>query len=141
MGRGGRALRSLFGVTLLVGVIWFFFVGIIANHATAMTKSMMVPSTRDFKHWEFVAQERYNFHQDFHLNYVSKRRVPNGPDPIHNRYIFLSQTTCMCIFSSSLNHLPAPHFSFLFFFEFFLEKKFNTYLMTRHDESSFCSLD
>ncbi|XP_022752241.1 uncharacterized protein LOC111300952 [Durio zibethinus] len=41
---------------------------------------------RDFKqHWEFVGQERRNSHQDFHLNYVSKRRVPTGPDPIHNR--------------------------------------------------------
>ncbi|OMO52775.1 CLAVATA3/ESR (CLE)-related protein 25-like protein [Corchorus olitorius] len=46
-----------------------------------MTKSIMVPSTKDFKHWEFVAQDTNNFH----LNHVSKRRVPNGPDPIHNR--------------------------------------------------------
>ncbi|XVF58175.1 hypothetical protein PTKIN_Ptkin07bG0042300 [Pterospermum kingtungense] len=85
MGRGGRALRLLFGVTVLVGIIWLLFVGIIANHATAMTKSLMVPSTRDFKSWNFVGQERRNSHEDFHLNYVSKRRVPSGPDPIHNR--------------------------------------------------------
>ncbi|XWS30305.1 hypothetical protein CRYUN_Cryun24cG0105800 [Craigia yunnanensis] len=85
MERGGRALRLLFGVTVLVGVIWLLFVCIIANHATTMTKSIMVSSTRDFKHREFVGQERLNSHQDFLLNYVSKRRVPNGPDPIHNR--------------------------------------------------------
>ncbi|XP_038886261.1 uncharacterized protein LOC120076488 [Benincasa hispida] len=24
-------------------------------------------------------------HPEWHLNYMSKRRVPNGPDPIHNR--------------------------------------------------------
>ncbi|CAK9313277.1 unnamed protein product [Citrullus colocynthis] len=24
-------------------------------------------------------------HPEWHLNYISKRRVPNGPDPIHNR--------------------------------------------------------
>ncbi|XWS32822.1 hypothetical protein CRYUN_Cryun22dG0022700 [Craigia yunnanensis] len=85
MGRGARALRFLFRVTVLVGVIRLLSVGIIAIHATAMTKSIMVPSTRDFKHWEFVGQERRNSHQDFHLNYVSKRRIPSGPDPIHNR--------------------------------------------------------
>ncbi|XVF16514.1 hypothetical protein REPUB_Repub10bG0037800 [Reevesia pubescens] len=85
MGRGGRALRFLFVVTVLVGVIWLLFVCIIANHATLMTKPVMVSPSRDFKHWEFVGRDRLNFHQDFHLNYVSKRRVPNGPDPIHNR--------------------------------------------------------
>ena len=100
MGRGGRALRFLFGVTVLVGVIWLLFVCTIVNHATTITKSIMVSSTRDFKHQEFVGQERLNSHQDFHLKHVSKRRVPNGPDPIHNRYIFLYQITCTCIFSS-----------------------------------------
>lgn len=29
-------------------------------------------------------------HPEWHLNYMSKRRVPNGPDPIHNRYCLLS---------------------------------------------------
>ena len=100
MGRGGRALRFLIGVTVLMGVIWLLFVCTIVNHATAMTKSIMVSSTRDFKHQEFVGQDRLNSHQDFHLNYVSKRRIPSGPDPIHNRCIFFSQITCMCIFSS-----------------------------------------
>lgn len=103
MGRGGRALRLLFGVTVLVGIVWLLFVGIIANHATAFTKkSIMIPSTRDFKHWNFhVGQARHDSHEDFHLNYVSKRRVPSGPDPIHNRYILQPKIiTCMCIFSS-----------------------------------------
>ncbi|XVF14188.1 hypothetical protein REPUB_Repub09cG0035700 [Reevesia pubescens] len=91
MGRGGRVLRFLFRVTVIAVVIWLLFVCIIANHATAMTKLILVPSTRDLKHWEFVAQDRRNSHQDFHLNYVSKRRVPNGPDPIHNRRVSKSR--------------------------------------------------
>uniref|UniRef100_A0A6N2MTG1 Uncharacterized protein n=1 Tax=Salix viminalis TaxID=40686 RepID=A0A6N2MTG1_SALVM len=34
---------------------------------------------------------------DMDLNYVSKRRVPNGPDPIHNRYTLLStEITSAC---------------------------------------------
>lgn len=90
MGRGGRALGFLYGVTVLVGVIWLLFVCTIADHATATTtKSIRVSSTKGLRHGEFVGQERLDSHQDFHLNYVSKRRVPNGPDPIHNRYIFL----------------------------------------------------
>lgn len=26
-------------------------------------------------------------HADLDFNYMSKRRVPNGPDPIHNRFV------------------------------------------------------
>ena len=91
MGNGGKALRFRFEVTLvLVGVIWLLFVRrIIANHATTIAaKSTMASSTRDVKHRDFVGHddERLNSYQDFHLNYVSKRRVPNGPDLIHDRY-------------------------------------------------------
>ncbi|GKU97043.1 hypothetical protein SLEP1_g10226 [Rubroshorea leprosula] len=85
MGIGSRTLRALFGVCLFVGFIWFLFADIIGNHVTTTKTAKMVSTTRNFKHWKFVAEERHPFHQDFNLNYVSKRRVPNGPDPIHNR--------------------------------------------------------
>ncbi|KAK8673568.1 hypothetical protein V6N13_111895 [Hibiscus sabdariffa] len=93
MGKSERALKFLFGVAVLVGVVWLLFVGIVANRASATKKPITVPSTRVFKHLEFVAKGKLNSHQDFHFNYVSKRRVPNGPDPIHNRYRFLPHIT------------------------------------------------
>ncbi|KAK8653343.1 hypothetical protein V6N13_127350 [Hibiscus sabdariffa] len=80
MGKGGKALKFLFGVAVLVGLAWILLlllVGIVANRATATTKLITASSTREFKRWEFV--------QDLHFDYVSKRRVPNGPDPTHNR--------------------------------------------------------
>lgn len=30
----------------------------------------------------------HHVHQKIDFNLVSKRRVPNGPDPIHNRFVF-----------------------------------------------------
>ena len=30
-------------------------------------------------------------HAELDINNMSKRRVPNGPDPIHNRFVNLSQ--------------------------------------------------
>ncbi|KAE8667567.1 Detected protein of unknown function [Hibiscus syriacus] len=85
MGKSGRALKFLFGVAVLVGVVWLLFVCIAGNRAIARTKPTTVSSTREFKHLEFAGKGKLNYHQDFHFNYVSKRRVPNGPDPIHNR--------------------------------------------------------
>ncbi|KAE8706728.1 hypothetical protein F3Y22_tig00110388pilonHSYRG00127 [Hibiscus syriacus] len=83
MGKGGRTLKFLFGFTVLVAVL-VMVVGDLVNRATTTTKSITISSTREFKRWEFVAKEKLGSHQDFHFSYVSKRRVPNGPDPIHN---------------------------------------------------------
>ncbi|KAK0585405.1 hypothetical protein LWI29_028029 [Acer saccharum] len=55
---------------------------------TTTTVTMKVPSTENFKQRKLIAREKnqhHTHHQDSDLNYVSKRRVPNGPDPIHNR--------------------------------------------------------
>lgn len=86
MGSGGCVLRFLIGAVIFLGVIWLLFAGILANHATKTT--VTVPSTEISKHWKLIAREKHHAHQDMDLNYVSKRRVPNGPDPIHNRYIY-----------------------------------------------------
>ncbi|KDO72414.1 hypothetical protein CISIN_1g034498mg [Citrus sinensis] len=80
---GGCVLRFLIGAVIFLGVIWLLFAGILANHATKTT--VTVPPTEISKHWKLIAREKHHAHQDMDLNYVSKRRVPNGPDPIHNR--------------------------------------------------------
>ncbi|CAL1357871.1 unnamed protein product [Linum trigynum] len=75
MGKGGsRVLRVISGAVLLFVVVWFLCVGVLANHATRKLQRFAVSSTG-----------RHHFHEGLDLNYVSKRRVPNGPDPIHNR--------------------------------------------------------
>lgn len=81
-------LRILFGAIVFVGLIWFSYVGVIANQATKSTKVITISSAGNLKHMKLTGRERHAVHQDWDLNYVSKRRVPNGPDPIHNRYLF-----------------------------------------------------
>nr|GEU82415.1 CLAVATA3/ESR (CLE)-related protein 25 [Tanacetum cinerariifolium] len=63
MERNGRlVLRTVF----LVGFCWFLLFGVSTSFGV-------------FKSREVTRKEGSV------LNYVSKRRVPNGPDPIHNR--------------------------------------------------------
>uniref|UniRef100_A0A6N2LPE7 Uncharacterized protein n=1 Tax=Salix viminalis TaxID=40686 RepID=A0A6N2LPE7_SALVM len=85
MGRGGRILRALFGAAIFWGVIRFMYVGILPSHATTLMASIRVPSAGAFKHLKLSGGESHLVRHDMDLNYVSKRRVPNGPDPIHNR--------------------------------------------------------
>lgn len=82
MGGGGGGLKALFGAIVFLGVICFLFAGIIANHVTTIRTPSL---SRNSKNWNSVAEERHLNHRDSNLHYVSKRRVPNGPDPIHNR--------------------------------------------------------
>ncbi|KAF5746850.1 CLAVATA3/ESR (CLE)-related protein 25 [Tripterygium wilfordii] len=87
MGRGSRVPRVLFGASVLVGVIWLLCVGIITDNGIVAMMTMTTPPTGDFEHLSLTGREinpggrRHNL--DFH--FVSKRKVPNGPDPIHNR--------------------------------------------------------
>ncbi|KAJ6421746.1 hypothetical protein OIU84_029019 [Salix udensis] len=67
------------------GVIRFMYVGILPSHATTLMASIRVPSAGAFKHLKLSGGESHLVRHDMDLNYVSKRRVPNGPDPIHNR--------------------------------------------------------
>lgn len=78
----GRVSGGSPGAVLLVGVLFFLFLGIISCQTRQMG-TITVPSTGSFELLKPVEKQRRAGH---HLNYVSKRRVPNGPDPIHNRY-------------------------------------------------------
>ncbi|EOA25615.1 hypothetical protein CARUB_v10018963mg [Capsella rubella] len=69
---GGNGIRALVGAVLYLGMIVFLLVGILANSASS------VPSTEKVKTLRFSGK-------DVNLFHVSKRKVPNGPDPIHNR--------------------------------------------------------
>lgn len=91
MRSGSWGLRVCLGAAVLFGVIWLFFIGILANHATTTTTTTVkVASTEIFRDRKLIQREKLHVHQDLNLHYVSKRRVPNGPDPIHNRYVHIS---------------------------------------------------
>nr|XP_043608781.1 CLAVATA3/ESR (CLE)-related protein 25-like [Erigeron canadensis] len=64
--------RAILRAVLVVGFCWFLLFTV----STTIQAKLGVPSTASFG----VFKSR-----GVVLNYVSKRRVPNGPDPIHNR--------------------------------------------------------
>ncbi|AES74643.1 Clavata3/ESR (CLE) gene family member MtCLE02 [Medicago truncatula] len=55
------------------------------NHQTKRT--ILVPMNVNVlsRQLKLVSMQRHALHSDSRLVIVSKRRVPNGPDPIHNR--------------------------------------------------------
>ncbi|GMP29088.1 hypothetical protein CsSME_00004354 [Camellia sinensis var. sinensis] len=86
MGGGGRVLRALLGAVFFMGFIWFLFVGVLASRVTRTTTTTIHESTaKSDELLKLIAKERQVGHWDLDPNYESKRRVPNGPDPIHNR--------------------------------------------------------
>ncbi|KAL0855983.1 hypothetical protein Bca101_061136 [Brassica carinata] len=73
---GGNGIRALVASVVSLVIILFLLVGILANSAPS------VPSTKEVKPLRFSGK-------DVNLFHVSKRKVPNGPDPIHNRFSHL----------------------------------------------------
>ncbi|WCJ21752.1 CLAVATA3/ESR-RELATED 25 [Euphorbia peplus] len=79
---GGLKMMLL---ALVLGLVWF------VSPATAKTNTMAVTVESSNKHEElhqFNGREKQQLIYDPHLNsnyMMSKRKVPNGPDPIHNR--------------------------------------------------------
>ncbi|CAF2143709.1 BnaA02g29310D [Brassica napus] len=74
---GGNGIIALVRVVVSLVIIVFLLVGILANAAQS------VPSTEKVKSLRFSGK-------DVNLFHVSKRKVPNGADPIHNRFIIFS---------------------------------------------------
>ncbi|KAI3462968.1 hypothetical protein Pfo_019631 [Paulownia fortunei] len=66
MGSRSKVMRA----ALSVSFIWFL---------------LLVISAESVNQLKLMEIENGALHQNFNLNYVSKRRVPKGPDPIHNR--------------------------------------------------------
>ncbi|KAL7232444.1 hypothetical protein ACSBR2_010466 [Camellia fascicularis] len=86
MGGRGRVLRALLGAVFFMGFIWFLFVGVLASRVSRTTTTTIHESTaKSDELLKLIAKERQVGHWDLDPNYESKRRVPNGPDPIHNR--------------------------------------------------------
>lgn len=79
-------LRALFGATALVLFIVFLFVEIVRSGATTTATR----TRGSFKELKVIGRDGPDLHPGSDPNYTSKRRVPNGPDPIHNRYKQLS---------------------------------------------------
>lgn len=86
-----RTLGVVVGGLLFLAALWFLFVGKVANYDTSKKNMRIrVPPTDMFNHLKLNDKERHILHLDPKAFFVSKRRVPNGPDPIHNRFRHIS---------------------------------------------------
>ncbi|XP_057948495.1 CLAVATA3/ESR (CLE)-related protein 25 [Malania oleifera] len=93
--------KSSFGVVAFVGLVWLLMFGILESEARKLPATL-TDSRRhhhqeqhdqpiiieNFKHVEeevIIRERKLAASSELDLNYMSKRKVPNGPDPIHNR--------------------------------------------------------
>lgn len=87
----GFSFRRLFlGALLSLGIMCFMFLTISTMNLQTK-RTILVPMNVNVisKHLKLVGIKRHVLHSNSKLVYVSKRRVPNGPDPIHNRYVYI----------------------------------------------------
>ncbi|TXG56399.1 hypothetical protein EZV62_017712 [Acer yangbiense] len=100
--RSYNLLKGLFGGVAVVGFMWLLLVdaavesgggnkemttAAAAAFTTSQTQQSSTSSTGNLNRVEMdsLGREKYLNAPELDLNYMSKRRVPNGPDPIHNR--------------------------------------------------------
>ncbi|XP_020554941.1 CLAVATA3/ESR (CLE)-related protein 25 [Sesamum indicum] len=81
--------RRVVCIALSVSLLWFLLVLSLADRSNGRDATMTtVPSTASVKFLKPIETGKSGVRdRNFNLNCVSKRRVPNGPDPIHNRRV------------------------------------------------------
>ncbi|OVA11954.1 hypothetical protein BVC80_8763g22 [Macleaya cordata] len=87
MGSSGGVLKTLFKALVFVSFIGFLIVDEIVP-STKVSSTKTTTTSKKFKRLEVIGRHTPVVHSDSidPNNYMmSKRRVPNGPDPIHNR--------------------------------------------------------
>ncbi|KAK2374876.1 subtilisin CLE36 protein precursor [Trifolium repens] len=84
--------RFFFRVLVVVGFVCFMIFGnLVSGGRTGQTTTRQWSEERVLKHDDehVVGKDKgvvvVNHDAQLDFNYMSKRRVPNGPDPIHNR--------------------------------------------------------
>ncbi|PHU02742.1 hypothetical protein BC332_27993 [Capsicum chinense] len=71
---------------VLLGFVWLLLIGVFENGGTRMDYVHQDAGImNNNKHMKTHKRSSSHVHPKIDLNLVSKRRVPNGPDPIHNR--------------------------------------------------------
>ncbi|KAK9090574.1 hypothetical protein Sjap_023751 [Stephania japonica] len=80
----GLALKVIFVALVFVVLIEFSFFGVLASTVSESTAASW--ATKGERLPPSPSSSPTVFHTNFDHNYIaSKRKVPNGPDPIHNR--------------------------------------------------------
>ncbi|KAG8384759.1 hypothetical protein BUALT_Bualt04G0152000 [Buddleja alternifolia] len=87
--RMGGSRKAMIRAALSVSFFCFLLLVSLANRSNRRDHTIhTIPSTRrSVDSFKPIQTEKEGFHRNFKINCVSKRRVPNGPDPIHNRRV------------------------------------------------------
>ncbi|XP_021652236.2 CLAVATA3/ESR (CLE)-related protein 25 [Hevea brasiliensis] len=81
---GSALFKVLFAAIATLGFVCLLLVATLQTEATKSTTT--VQTTASFKHEADIGREKLIYDPELDFNYMmSKRKVPNGPDPIHNR--------------------------------------------------------
>lgn len=89
-GDGGgvtRVLKAICVAFVLVIFVWFLFMGILASGEIEGRTAATSTSLGNHKHSRLLVWKRHSVPVKLDPINASKRRVPSGPDPIHNRRV------------------------------------------------------
>ncbi|KAK9191985.1 hypothetical protein WN943_020601 [Citrus x changshan-huyou] len=81
------SFKALFGALAVGWLICLLLIGNLESGGNSTSTLTTTQSTANLKRAEALGREKFIDHPELDLNYMSKRRVPNGPDPIHNRCV------------------------------------------------------
>lgn len=100
MSSGRKLLRGFLRNLLLLGVVWLLIVEATGGRKTKKPNAAIyrnMKQHRQHQHQnqhhrrmgkdddEYEKQSTHSVSKFDPINYMSKRKIPNGPDPIHNR--------------------------------------------------------
>ncbi|KAK6241999.1 hypothetical protein QQP08_006882 [Theobroma cacao] len=83
--------KALFGTLVVLGFILVLLVGTLQSEGNETKTTLRTETSSSTgklqEHAKVLGRGKslIDGHPQLDLNYMSKRRVPNGPDPIHNR--------------------------------------------------------
>lgn len=98
--------RFLFRVLVVVGFVCFMFFGSLVSGGR-----MVQTTSTTIKHDDEQVDVVGNHDAQLDFNYMSKRRVPNGPDPIHNRFVL-----SLCLFKQIFSFVLCSYYIVFTFF-------------------------
>lgn len=95
---GRRFFKAVFVALVLCIFMSQLFIDNLTSTETKGGTAAAITSVGSLRQVMFIGRKKHSVSGNSDLIAASKRRVPNGPDPIHNRYLSHSfQHLCVCL--------------------------------------------
>lgn len=85
-GRSEKATKALLTAFAIASILWLSLIGVVMSTDTTPV-SFGKDSINNHGDEVTIRTRKLLGNPTMDINYMSKRRVPNGPDPIHNRHL------------------------------------------------------